>query len=131
MTTTTVTSSLSTCSLVIHYRTSDNSVVGATDNQVRPEFIVENTGTEVVNLSDVTFRYWYTKEGTSPEQIHIDYAAVGAANITTAFESLPEPVATADSYLEIGFTSAAGTVAAGATSGNICLLYTSPSPRDS
>ncbi len=118
-TTKTVNVSLSTCGIVIHYRTSDNNTGSASDNQIRPEFIVENTGTTSINLSDVTFRYWYTKEGTATQQAHVDYAAVGAANITTNFVSLPSAVTGADHYLEIGFSAAAGTLAPGASSGNI------------
>ncbi len=115
-TTTTITVSLSTCSLIIHYRTNDTN---PSDNQVRPEFFVENIGTDPVDLSDVTFRYWFTKEGTATQQAHIDYAAVGAANITTNFVTMPVTTADADTYLEIGFTAGAGTLAPGTNTGNI------------
>ncbi len=115
-TTTSVTVSLTSCSLVAHYQTGDTN---ASDNAVRPNFQIENTGTDPINLSEVTFRYWYLKEGTAAEQAWIDWANVGAANITTNFVAMPTPVETADSYIEYGFTAAAGVLAPGGNTGAI------------
>jgi len=70
-------------------------------------------------LSEVTFRYWYLREGTTAEQAWIDWAAIDPANITTNFVAMPEPTPTADSYIEFGFTAAAGTLAPGGNTGDI------------
>ncbi len=116
---TTITVSLSVCNLGIYYRTSDSDEAKAMDNTIRPEFQLENFGSDPIDLSQVTFRYWYLKEGASGEVAAIDWAQVGAANVTTNFYSMSSPTADADSYIEYGFTAAAGTLAPGANSGVI------------
>ncbi len=116
---TTVTVSLTTCGLSLKYRTFDTSNEGATDNQVRPHFIVENTGTTTVNLNEITIRYWYTKEGTQDQNVWIDYAQLGSNKITTNFVEMASPVTGADHYLEVGFTSNAGVITPGENSGQV------------
>jgi endoglucanase len=91
----------------------------ATTSTLRPNFQLVNTGSSILNLSTITFRYWYTKDGTPSQTWATDYAQVGAANISASIVSMTSPKATADTYLQIGFTSAAGTLAAGQNSGGI------------
>lgn len=102
--------------LVVKYRSSDAS---ANDNQMRPHFQVVNTGTETINLSDVTLRYYYTIDGESAQEFHADYAVVGSSNVKGKFVKLDTPVTGADYYVEISFTEAAGQLAPGASSGEI------------
>jgi endoglucanase len=92
---------------------------GASTTTLRPNFQLVNTGSSAINLSTITFRYWYTKDGTQSQTWATDYAQVGSANIITSFVSMSSPKATADTYLQIGFTSGAGTLAAGQSSGGI------------
>ncbi len=103
----------SICNIQMRYRTSDNDNNSANDNQVRPEFELENTGTESINLSDITFRYWFKTEGIQSQNIWIDYADAGSSNITSQVVAMANPVDDADYYIEFGFTSASGILTPG------------------
>nr|WP_279628635.1 cellulose binding domain-containing protein [Streptomyces misionensis] len=90
------------------------------DNQIKPGLKVINTGTSPLSLSAVTLRYWFTGEsGASTYGTWCDYAAVGASNVTQKVVAVSSPKAGADHYLEVGFTSGAGSLAAGASSGDV------------
>ena len=107
------------CDLVLQYKTSDNTQSSATDNHVRPHFKINNDGNTLIDLSDVTIRYWYTKEGTSNQTIHVDWAQVGKQNVLTSMVQMATPEPGADHYMEVGFTAAAGSISAGGTSGPV------------
>jgi cellulose 1,4-beta-cellobiosidase len=94
-------------SVKAQYRAADTN---ATDNQIKPHLNLVNTGTTAVTLSTLKARYYYSKEGTASEQYWCDYAAKGCGNITATF---------AAGYLEIGFTSGAGSLSAGQSTGEI------------
>lgn len=90
------------------------------DNQLYAHYQIINTGTTTVPLSSLTMRYWFTNEApTDPLEFDCDYALVTCANITANFVSLPTPVTMANSYVQIGFTAAAGSIAPGQSSGEI------------
>jgi cellulose 1,4-beta-cellobiosidase len=104
-------------SLKVQDRSHDND---NPDNQLYAHFQIFNTGTTTVPLSSLTMRYWFTNEApTDPLVFECDYALVTCGNITANFVSLPTPVTMANSYLQIGFTAAAGSVAPGQSSGEI------------
>ncbi|MEV5445217.1 cellulase family glycosylhydrolase [Streptomyces sp. NPDC052644] len=90
------------------------------DNAIRPELRVANTGTTALDLSAVTARYYFTRDGGAPTvSAWCDYAAVGCSRLRLRVVPLPAPVAGADAYLEVGFTD--GTLAAGRDTGDIQL----------
>lgn len=93
--------------LVAQYRNGDSS---ATDNQIRPQFNIKNNGSTAVKLSDVKLRYYFTKEGSDAMQAWVDWAQVGSSNVVVTFT---------DSYMEVGFTSGAGSLAPGGQTGDI------------
>ena len=98
-------------------RSHDNDEV---DNQLYFQAEVANGGTVAAPLSSITVRYWFTNETPSdPLRFECDYAQVSCANITAKFVTLTTPVGKANTYLEIGFTAAAGAVAPAANSGEI------------
>ncbi len=104
--------------LVVQYKTSDTNPL---DNQMRPLVRIMNQGDETINLSDLKLRYFYTIDGARPQEFHCDYAQVGSANVTGTFGTLTPAKPGADTYLEVGFTTSAGTLAPGQNSGEIQL----------
>lgn len=98
-----------TSDLVLQYRAGDTN---AADNQIKPFFNIKNVGNTAVNLSDLKIRYYFSKEGTAAMDSAIDWAQVGGANIQRTFT---------DSYVELSFTAGAGSIQAGAQSGDIQL----------
>jgi hypothetical protein len=92
-----------------------NGNTAATTNTIIPRFEVVNMGTTAITLSDLKIRYYYTEDGTQAQSFWCDWSPVGAANVTGSFVSMSTPVSGADHYLEVGFSSGAGSLAVGAT----------------
>ncbi|MBN2532206.1 MAG: endo-1,4-beta-xylanase [Spirochaetales bacterium] len=78
--------------------------------QIKPQINIINGTDSGFSLSDLTVRYYYTKEGSAGEEFTIDYAVVGSGNVTGTFH---------DGYVEIGFTSGAGLLDAKTQTGQI------------
>jgi cellulose binding protein with CBM3 domain len=90
------------------------------DNTLYALYQIVNTSSTPVPLSSLTMRYWFTDENPAdPLVFECDWAQVDCANVTAKFVTLPTPAAKANTYLEIGFTAAAGSIAPGASSGEI------------
>ncbi|MEF2968283.1 X2-like carbohydrate binding domain-containing protein [Paenibacillus sp. M1] len=90
-----------------------NGTLQSASNTISPRIKLTNTGTEAISLSDVKLRYYYTVDGDKAQNFFCDWTQVGSANVTGAFVKLPTAVTGADYYAEFGFTSAAGSLAAG------------------
>ncbi|MGW9528630.1 glycoside hydrolase family 6 protein [Paenibacillus terrae] len=93
--------------LVVMYRAGDTDPA---NNAIKPFFNLKNKGTTPVKLSELKIRYYFTKDGSQELQSAVDYAQVGNDNVLRTFT---------DNYIEIGFSPAAGTLAAGAQTGDI------------
>ncbi|GGX70071.1 cellulose binding domain-containing protein [Streptomyces fructofermentans] len=105
----------------VQYRTSAS---GATADQSEPWLKVKNTGDSAVQLSTVKLRYYFKADsGGASYRFACSWAVKGCANITGTFGTLAQPTATADRYLEIGFTSGAGSLAPGADTGDMQLRF--------
>lgn len=102
--------------LVLEYA---DATTMATTNSPRPHFEIVNGSTTSVSLSSLTIRYWYTSDGSQSQQFWCDYALAGCSNVTGTFVGMTNPTSTADTYLQIGFTSGAGSIAANGNSGEI------------
>lgn len=90
-----------------------NGNTSSTTNGIAPRIKLYNNGDTVVKLSDVKLRYYYTIDGEIDQNFWCDWTTVGSSNVTGKFEKMSMPKAGADYYLEIGFTSGAGDLAAG------------------
>ena len=103
----------------VQYKNTDSS---AGDNQIRMGLQLLNTGSAPVDLSTVKLRYWFTPEtGASTFSTWCDYAALGASTIAHTVVQVSSPKTGASRYLEVGFTGGAGSLAAGASTGEIQL----------
>ncbi|MFC5470741.1 glycoside hydrolase family 9 protein [Cohnella suwonensis] len=105
-----------TATLAAQFKTTNGN---ATDNQIYASFNIKNTGTSAVNLSNVKLRYFFTKDGAANLNFWCDWAQVGTSAVSGAFATISPAAAGADTYLEISFGSAAGSLAAGGQSGDI------------
>lgn len=84
-------------------------------NTIFPWFKLTNTGPNPLPLSDVKLRYYYTIDGAQPQNFFCDFSQVGTTNVTGQFVPISPPETNADYYLEVGFTSGAGSLAPGAS----------------
>jgi len=107
-----------TSGLKVQDRSHDND---NPDNQLYAHFQIFNSSTSAVPLSSLTMRYWFTNETPSdPLVFNCDYALVTCANITAKFVTITPIPGKANTYLQLGFTAAAGSLAnGGASSGEI------------
>ncbi|MGW0535079.1 glycoside hydrolase family 6 protein [Streptomyces sp. NPDC003032] len=103
--------------LLVRYKNNDSS---ATDNGIRPGLRIVNTGSGSLDLTKVTARYYFTRDGgSSTVNAVCDYATVGCSRLKLKVVPLSTPVAGADAYVEVGFSG--GSLAAGKDTGDIQL----------
>ncbi|MEU4077932.1 hydrolase [Streptomyces venezuelae] len=105
-------------SIAIRYRQG-----GAGGDQAAPWFTVVNTGATSVPLSQVKVRYYFKADPGASYRYACDWAVRGCTQVTGAFGTLANPTATADRYLEVGFTPGAGSLAPGADTGDVQLRF--------
>ena len=103
----------SASSLVLLYQEGDGG--SATNNRLKPFFVIRNDGASAVPLSELRIRYYFTLEGGGTPVFACDYAAIGKEKVSGSFTSLGG----AAYYLEVTFSSAAGSVAANGNSGDV------------
>ncbi|MFC5472155.1 glycoside hydrolase family 6 protein [Cohnella suwonensis] len=107
-----------TSTLVAQYKLNNSN---ATDNQIYANFNIKNTGTTAVSLSNVKLRYYFTKDSSAGQNFWCDYAQVGTSAVSGSFATVSPAATGADTYLEISFGSAAGSIAAGGQTGDIMI----------
>lgn len=90
-----------------------NSNTAATPNTLYPRFTITNVSGNSIALSDISIRYYYTKDGTQSQNFWCDWSTIGAANVTAAFVDVNPAVQNADTYLSLGFKKEAGSLAPG------------------
>jgi hypothetical protein len=91
----------------------------ATDQAVMPDLKLYNMGMTAIPLPEMTIRYWFTRDTAVAQTAWCDFATINAANITLSLVAVSPARTGADYYLQVGFATAAGNLAAGANTGNI------------
>jgi hypothetical protein len=86
-------------------------------NEIQPNIDVANVGNVPLQLSSLTIRYWFTEDSSAPLAYACDYAPLGCSNVTGSFGVVSPAVTGADHYLQIGFTSGAGSIQPGQSTG--------------
>ncbi|MFC9298178.1 cellulose binding domain-containing protein [Streptomyces sp. NPDC057011] len=106
--------------LAVRYRT-DGPARGAV---AKPSLEVVNYSKETVALSGVTLRYYFSSDEDSAYGSNCVESTVGCTNITTKLNAVATPSSDTSHYLQIGFTTEAGSLAPGKSSKGIALqLY--------
>jgi cellulose 1,4-beta-cellobiosidase len=94
----------------------DCANTNASSQNLQPHFEVINNGSTSVDLTTLTLRYYFTKDGCSDTLTSdCDYATLGCGVISVAFNTATGT--NADEYAEVSFAS--GTLAPGASTGEI------------
>ncbi|MFY0579856.1 cellulose binding domain-containing protein [Cystobacter fuscus] len=101
----------------------DGDANSPTNNQARPHFRIANGGTASVPLSELKVRYYFTPDSNESVQVACDYAAVNCSNVTSSVVQLSTPKTGATHYIEFGFATGAGSVAAGRDTGEIQIRF--------
>jgi len=106
--------------ITVLYKCNDTD---ATTSAISFSVQVQNNGAAALDLSTVKVRYWYTIDGAQTQAFSCDYAQLGSGNITGTFVQMFNSATTANYYFEMGFASGAGSLAAGASTGEIQLRF--------
>lgn len=114
----TITVTVNTPTIKVQYRVSEQN---PGDNQLRPRFNIVNVGRTAVALSSLKIRYWYTADGSQAQIASCLSARLGCSRLTEVVTAVTPARPNADRYLEFGFTSAAGNLAAGGQTGELQL----------
>ncbi|PYG86546.1 cellulose binding domain-containing protein, partial [Ruminiclostridium sufflavum DSM 19573] len=116
-----ITAFAATSSLDVKFSNNGSSQTAA--NTINANFQVTNNGSSAVNLADLKLRYYYTKDKDTAQNFYCDHAATMGPNssnytavtssVKGAFVNMSSPISTADTYIEVSFTS--GSIPAGGT----------------
>jgi expansin (peptidoglycan-binding protein) len=90
-----------------------------TDNQIVSTINIVNESSAAVPLSTLTARYWYTADGTQSQVYWCDHAPFDCSEISSQFVTVSPAFPNVDTYLELGFTTAAGSLGVGQSTGDI------------
>jgi len=103
------------CGLRVQYQSRQD---GATVLQTESTLKVFNTGTNPIDLTTITMRYWYTIDNPAVQLAICEFATLGCPSIGFNFTTVAPARPNANEYIEVGFIGG-GTLAPGADSGEI------------
>ncbi|ARK12847.1 cellulose binding domain-containing protein [Fibrella sp. ES10-3-2-2] len=113
----TVSAPAATTALRVLHQDADNNL---TNNAIKPNLQISNTGTAPISYGQLTLRYWLTVEQFSPlANLQVYYAQLGTDKVKMSYVALDKPRQGAFGYVEYRFDGSAGSLAAGASSGPI------------
>lgn len=69
---------------------------------MKPQLRVIDTGNVQIELSEVTLRYWFSRDTQSPIQAYCDYAQTGCHDVNLSVHAVTGRVGV-DAYLQVGF----------------------------
>ncbi|UOG77350.1 T9SS type A sorting domain-containing protein (plasmid) [Hymenobacter tibetensis] len=92
----------------------ENKERRTTANTISTYLQVRNVGTQPLSYQDLTVRYWFSPEGTQQLNSFIDYAQLGAGNVSVTFGQ-----AGTEKYAELRFAASLGALAPLSTTGNV------------
>jgi mannan endo-1,4-beta-mannosidase len=92
-----------------------NPATWTASKQMTPYVRLVSAGSTEANLSELTVRYWFSQEGTTPQSVSCFYATINCTNVTQKIVALPAPRGTSRTthYYEIGFKAEAGKLSPG------------------
>jgi cellulose 1,4-beta-cellobiosidase len=106
--------------VVLQYRNNEDQ--SPADGDVKPIFNLKNTSGAELPLTEITIRYFYTKEPSSTDQsFDCFFVQMGCGNVTGSFAAVAPARPGADYYFEVGFSG--GSLAAGAETGDLKLRF--------
>jgi hypothetical protein len=115
------TSSSAAGGIHVQYKT---TMTGTSAYESEPWFDVVNGSSSTVPLSQITLRYYFTADTSGSYTFACAWAHVGCANLTGTVVAMSPTTSTADHYLQITFSSGAGSLAPGADTQDLQLrLY--------
>jgi hypothetical protein len=88
-------------------------------NSISTYLKVSNEGNVPVDYKDISVRYWFTTEGTSPLNYWIDYALMGNSNLSGEFVRLSPALTNADVYFELKMSPSVASLYPQSNTGNI------------
>jgi hypothetical protein len=99
----------------------NNGNASTNSNSIYAKFKVTNTTGSPVNLDTIKLRYYYTADADKAQNFWCDHSGMMngynyvdvTSKVTGTFVKMSSTTATADTYLEVGFVSGAGTLPAG------------------
>ena len=99
----------------------NNGNASPSSNSIYAKFKVTNNTGSPLNLADLKLRYYYTIDEEKQQNFWCDHAGMMSGNsyvdvtkkVTGTFVKMSQSTSTADYYLDVGFASDAGTLAAG------------------
>jgi uncharacterized protein YjdB len=97
---------------------SENKNTSASPTSLSTWLKVENKGNVPVDYADLTFRYWFTADGTANLNYWVDFAKLGAGNISGQFTANQQKIH-ADTYFELKAAPSAGKLYPLSSTGNI------------
>jgi hypothetical protein len=113
----TVNAPTATAALRVLHQDADNNL---TNDAIKPNLQIENTGTAPLDYGQLTLRYWLTVEDFATlSNLQVYYAQLGTNKVKMKYVGLDKPRQGALGYVEYSFNGSPGSLAPGANSGPI------------